>query len=138
MTINDVMIRDMAKAERAELEAKARKPVEGERMVGCAVVAAGILGVVLGIFLAWCAFAETPHSFPANARRGNFFLREGRAMNNCSYLVSPAARGIPPPVRVLSPTQKPHAPKGRNQRNLVTNGNLGTFMQPKEVIYAKS
>lgn len=59
-------------------------------------------------------------------------------MNNCSYLVSPAARGTPPRFGSCRRPQKPHAPKGRNQRYLVTNGILGTFMQNKEVIHAKS
>ena len=67
MTINDVMIRDMAEAEKAEREERARNPVEGESIVGCAVMAGVVLGVVTGIFLAWCAFFHAPHVFPASA-----------------------------------------------------------------------
>ena len=104
MTINDVMIRELAAAEKAEREAAARKPVEGERMVSCAVVAAGILGVVLGIFLAWCAFAETPHVYPANARRGNFFNKntDPMAMNSAIHGGGAATIGATSPPRLGS------------------------------------
>lgn len=65
MTINDVMIRDMAEAERAESAAEQRRIVEGERLVGIAGVAAVALLVALGVFLAWCCVSDTPHVFPA-------------------------------------------------------------------------
>lgn len=63
MTINEVMIRDMAEAERAERAEQQRRIVEGERLVGCAGVAAVALLVALGVFLVWCVFADAPHMF---------------------------------------------------------------------------
>jgi len=73
MTINDVMIREIAEAERAEREAEVRKQVEGERLIGCACAIGVMLCIILAAFLAWCAFARLPHVYPADARRGNFF-----------------------------------------------------------------
>lgn len=69
MTINDVMIREIAEAEReertAEMAAGQRGIAQGERLVGCAGVAAVALLVALGVFLAWCCVSDTPHVFPA-------------------------------------------------------------------------
>ena len=65
MTINDIMIREIAEAERAERAEQQRMIVEGERLVGCAGVAAVALLVALGVFLAWCCVSDTPHVFPA-------------------------------------------------------------------------
>ncbi|MBQ3315512.1 MAG: hypothetical protein IJG70_06075 [Kiritimatiellae bacterium] len=67
MTINDVIIRDMAEAERAERAAEQRRIAQGEKLVGCAGVAAVALLVALGMFLAWCCVSDTPHVYPKSA-----------------------------------------------------------------------
>lgn len=71
MTINDIMIREIAEAEReeraAERAAEQRGIAEGERLVGCAGVAAVALLVALGVFLAWCCVSDTPHVYPKSA-----------------------------------------------------------------------
>lgn len=55
MTINDIMIREIAEAEReeraAERAAEQRGIAQGERLVGCAGVAAVALLVALGVVL---------------------------------------------------------------------------------------
>ena len=64
MTINDVMIRDMAEAERAERAAEQRRIAQGERLVGWAEAAGGVLlGATLGL-LAWCLVSNVPHWYP--------------------------------------------------------------------------
>ena len=65
MTINDVMIREMAEAEAAERAAEQRRIAQGEKLVGWASIAAVALLVALGVFLAWCCVSDTPHVFPA-------------------------------------------------------------------------
>ena len=67
MTINDIMIREIAEAERAERAAEQRGIAQGERLVGCAGVAAVALLVALGVFLAWCCVSDTPHVYPKSA-----------------------------------------------------------------------
>lgn len=69
MTINDIMIREIAEAEReeraAERTAEQRGIAQGERLLGWAESAAVALLVALGVFLAWCCVSDTPHVFPA-------------------------------------------------------------------------
>ena len=70
MTINDIMLRDIAEAERKEREreaaTEARQARTGTRLVKWATVAGGILAVATILFLAWCIISDTPH------RRGIF------------------------------------------------------------------
>lgn len=64
MTINDVMIRDMAEAERAEIAAEQRRIAQGDKLVEWATNAGGaLLGATLGL-LAWCLVSNVPHWYP--------------------------------------------------------------------------
>ena len=63
MTINDVMIREIAEAEAEKKAEEARRPVEGEKLIGWACTMAWALGIGLGIFLAWCVVSGVPHVF---------------------------------------------------------------------------
>ena len=64
MTINDVMIREMAEAEAAERAAEQRRIAQGERLVGWAAAAGGVLmGATLAL-LAWCLVSNVPHWYP--------------------------------------------------------------------------
>ena len=65
MTINDVMIREIAEAEAERKAAEASKPVEGEVLTGWACTLAWVLGVGLGVFLGWCVVSGVPHVFPS-------------------------------------------------------------------------
>lgn len=63
MTINDIMIRDMAEAERAESAAEQRRIAQGDKLVEWAALAGGVLlGATLGL-LAWCLVSNAPHMF---------------------------------------------------------------------------
>ena len=69
MTIDDVMIREIAEAEReertAERAAEQRGIAEGERLLGWAEAAGGVLlGATLAL-LAWCLVSAVQHVFPA-------------------------------------------------------------------------
>lgn len=66
MTINDVMIRDMAEAERAERAAEQRGIAQGVKLVEeLAALAGGVLlGATLAL-LAWCLVSNVLHVFPA-------------------------------------------------------------------------
>lgn len=64
MTINDVMIRDMAEAERAESAAEQRRIAQGDKLVDWAALAGGVLlGATLAL-LAWCLVSNVPHWRP--------------------------------------------------------------------------
>lgn len=64
MTINDVMIRDMAEAEAAERAAEQRRIAHGEKLVDWAALAGGVLlGATLAL-LAWCLVSNVPHWYP--------------------------------------------------------------------------
>ena len=59
MTINDVMIRDMAEA-----EAEQRRIAQGDKLVDWAALAGGVLlGATLAL-LAWCLVSNVPHWYP--------------------------------------------------------------------------
>lgn len=63
MTINDIMIRDMAEAERAESAAEQRRIAQGDKLVEWAAPAGGVLlGATLGL-LALCLVSNAPHMF---------------------------------------------------------------------------
>ena len=63
MTINDIMIRDMAEAERAESAAEQRRIAQGDKLVDWAALAGGVLlGTTLAL-LAWCLVSNAPHMF---------------------------------------------------------------------------
>lgn len=63
MTINDIMIRDMAEAERAESAAEQRRIAQGDKLVEWAALAGGVLlGATLGL-LAWSLVSNAPHMF---------------------------------------------------------------------------
>ena len=64
MTINDVMIRDMAEAEAAESAAEQRRIAQGEKLVGWAAAAGGALLVATLALLAWCLVSNVPHWYP--------------------------------------------------------------------------
>ena len=64
MTINDVMIRDMAEAERAESAAEQRRIAQGDKLVDWAALAGGVLlGATLAL-LVWCLVSNVPHWYP--------------------------------------------------------------------------
>lgn len=68
MTINDIMIREIAEAEReertAERAAEQRGIAQGERLVGWAAAAGGVLlGATLAL-LVWCLVSNVPHWYP--------------------------------------------------------------------------
>lgn len=64
MTINDVMIRDMAEAERAERAAEQRRIAQGEKLVEWTAAAGGVLlGATLAL-LVWCLVSNVPHWYP--------------------------------------------------------------------------
>ena len=64
MTINDVMIRDMAEAEAAERAAEQRRIAQGDKLVDWAALAGGVLlGATLAL-LAWCLVSNVPHWYP--------------------------------------------------------------------------
>ena len=64
MTINDVMIRDMAEAEAAESAAEQRRIAQGEKLVEWTAAAGGVLlGATLAL-LVWCLVSNVPHWFP--------------------------------------------------------------------------
>ena len=64
MTINDVMIREMAEAEAAESAAEQRRIAQGEKLVEWTAAAGGVLlGATLAL-LVWCLVSNVPHWFP--------------------------------------------------------------------------
>ena len=64
MTINDVMIRDMAEAEAAERAAEQRRIAQGDKLVEWAALAGGVLlGATLAL-LAWCLVSNVSHWYP--------------------------------------------------------------------------
>jgi len=69
MTINDIMIREIAEAEReertAERAAAQRGIAQGEALTGWACKLAWVLGIGLGVFLGWCVVSGVPHVFPS-------------------------------------------------------------------------
>ena len=63
MTINDIMIRDMAEAERAESAAEQRRIAQGDKLVEWAALAGGVLlGATLGLLM-WSLVSNVPHMF---------------------------------------------------------------------------
>lgn len=71
MTINDIMIREIAEAEReeraAERAAEQRGIAQGEALTGWACKLAWVLGIGLGVFLGWCIVSAAPHRFHVSA-----------------------------------------------------------------------
>ncbi len=72
MTINDIMLRDMADAERQRRKDEERKDADGMRraraLVRVAEVCIVAVGVALLAFLAWCCVSDAPHRFPARVQ----------------------------------------------------------------------
>lgn len=82
MNIEDIMLRDIAEAEREQRKREERRAVQntrhGEAIVKWACLAGGVLSVVVILFLVWCAISDTPH------RRGFFGGTESRTERECA------------------------------------------------------